>query len=231
MTDSVAIRLPAADAAALWLSGIPARLVAVCVTLCLAATAAAVEGRAHGLGKAADKVLLVGTRPGMFLALLLGVWLSQQASATESALAAPARWPAVASRALVAWLAGALLLLITAAACTALSAALGDGASVSAAGGVVLAGGFYATLGAGAGSCGRGAAIAALTFVATVDTLIPVADPGAGRFLPGGASAALSGGLDGMLPGWLGAVVLVGYALVLVLLASYLLIRRDLDGA
>jgi hypothetical protein len=52
--------------------------------------------------------------------------------------------------------------------------------------------------------------------------------PGLDRWLPEGAALALTAPGDGTLPMWAGGLVFAAYGLVLALLGSRLVVRRDL---
>jgi ABC-2 type transport system permease protein len=94
--------------------------------------------------------------------------------------------------------------------------------------GVMLLGGIaavtiYAAVGVGVGSLIRNqtaALLVALAWVLVIEALLVGFVPEVGKWIPGGAAAALTGAANraasgGMLPMWAGALLLVGYGLVL----------------
>jgi hypothetical protein len=79
------------------------------------------------------------------------------------------------------------------------------------------------------------AIVLALVWVLLVESLIVAFLPAVGRWLPGGAaSAVLQAGVGGgggpaqLLPVWGGALVMLGYAVVLAWLAALTTLRRDI---
>ena len=101
--------------------------------------------------------------------------------------------------------------------------------------GILATAGLYGTLGVAIGALVRNqlAAVAvAITWLLVVEGLLIVLlrAPGLYRWLPGGASDALTGAHpDGtLLPMWGGALLLAAYALALAAIATRLTVRRDI---
>ena len=77
------------------------------------------------------------------------------------------------------------------------------------------------------------AVVGSLAYLFVVEQLLVALRPGVGRWLPGGANAAVLQLGDvattrgDLLPPWGGALLLVAYAVVLSVLAARLTLRRD----
>ncbi len=104
------------------------------------------------------------------------------------------------------------------------------------AGGAVLGAALYAVLGVAVGTLVRNqiaALLGALVWVLLVEALLVAFLPAVGRWLPGGALSAVlqSTGLGNAtyLPVWGGALLLLGYALVLAGAAAATTLRRDVS--
>lgn len=106
-------------------------------------------------------------------------------------------------------------------------------------GGVVLAYALYALAGVGLGSLLKNqiaAIVTAIGWVLVADTVLNIALPDLGKWLPGGAVNALTrsaGELTGgprieTLPPWGGALLLLGYGLVFAAIAAMTTTRRDI---
>jgi heme A synthase len=105
--------------------------------------------------------------------------------------------------------------------------------------GLTLAGIGYALLGVAVGALVRNqiaALVGALVWVMVIDPLIQGLLPDVGKYTPAGAASSLTnavgfntGGFDAdaYLPMWAGGLLLFGYALVLLVLASRLTVARD----
>jgi hypothetical protein len=103
---------------------------------------------------------------------------------------------------------------------------------------VVLAGAAVATVLSGIAGVGIGALIpnqtAAITvtllWIFTVEGILVAFTPSVGRWLPGGASAAMTDiatPAGGLLPMWAGALVFTAYGLTFAAAGTHLLVRRD----
>jgi ABC-2 type transport system permease protein len=92
----------------------------------------------------------------------------------------------------------------------------------------------YAVLGVAVGALIRNqiaAIVGALAWVLIVEQLIVAFLPEVGKWLPGGAASAMfQASVPGgeLLEAWAGALVFVGYALVLAVLGTRLTVRRDI---
>jgi ABC-2 type transport system permease protein len=108
--------------------------------------------------------------------------------------------------------------------------------------GLVLLGGIgvtavYGAIGVGVGSLIRNqtAALAvALAWVLIVESLLVGFAPEIGRWIPGGAAAALSGAANraasgGLLPMWAGALLFAGYGVAFAVGGSRFTMRRDIS--
>lgn len=104
--------------------------------------------------------------------------------------------------------------------------------------GALLGMALYAVLGISVGALIRSqvaAIVIALVWVALLEAVVALALPAVGKWLPGGAlSAAMNSRLGSdfteadLLPAWLGALVLAGYSLAFLAIASQTTIRRDI---
>lgn len=100
--------------------------------------------------------------------------------------------------------------------------------------GAVAATALYALVGVGVGSLIRNqtAAVAiALVWVMIVEGLVVSLLPEVGRWLPGGAAAAITGAATGdgaMLPMWAGACVLAAYGVAFAAAGSRFVMRKDI---
>jgi hypothetical protein len=101
------------------------------------------------------------------------------------------------------------------------------------AGGVLLSCALYGILGVSVGALIKNqvaAVVVALVWTFVVEALVVALLPSVGKWLPAGANnAILQGSRPGasFLPVWGGALVLVGYAVVLALVAARTTLRRD----
>ncbi len=105
--------------------------------------------------------------------------------------------------------------------------------------GLVIAGVGYALLGMAVGALVRNqiaALVGALVWVSLIDPILSAFLPEVGKYTPGGAASALTNAVgfntsgfdaDAYLPMWAGALLLFGYALVLIVAASRLTVTRD----
>jgi ABC-2 type transport system permease protein len=99
--------------------------------------------------------------------------------------------------------------------------------------GVVAATMLYAAIGVGLGALLANQTLAvtvAVIWTAIVEGLLVSLAPGVGRWLPGGASSALTNATTtngGLLPMWAGAIVLTGYAAAFTVTGARSLQRRD----
>jgi hypothetical protein len=88
-------------------------------------------------------------------------------------------------------------------------------------------------IGVGIGALVRNQNIAVtgvLVWTVGIETLLVTFVPEIGRWLPGGASSALTGVATperGLLAGWAGALVLAAYATAFVAAGARVLVRRD----
>ena len=92
---------------------------------------------------------------------------------------------------------------------------------------------FWGWIGVGIGALVRHqvpALMIPLAWLLVVETLLRAYDLGAGRWwLPGGAGDGLAGSpAPGVLPAWLAALVLAGYALALSVPGAWRLLRSDI---
>jgi len=103
---------------------------------------------------------------------------------------------------------------------------------------VVLAGAAVATVLSGIAGVGIGALIpnqtAAITvtlvWMFTVESILVAFAPSVGRWLPGGASAAMTDAATpagGLLPMWAGALLFTAYGLAFAAVGTHFLVRRD----
>lgn len=104
--------------------------------------------------------------------------------------------------------------------------------------GIVLVGALVATALSGVLGVGLAAlvphqntaVVGALIWMTTVEALLVAFKPDVGRWLPGGASAALTETATangGMLPMWAGALVFAGYGMAFAAAGTALVLRRD----
>jgi ABC-type transport system involved in multi-copper enzyme maturation permease subunit len=105
--------------------------------------------------------------------------------------------------------------------------------------GLVLAGIGYALLGVAVGAVVRNqiaALVGALVWVMVIDPLIQGLLPDVGKYTPAGAASSLTNAVgfdtsgfdaDAFLPMWAGGLLLLGYAVVLLVVASRLTVTRD----
>ena len=90
-------------------------------------------------------------------------------------------------------------------------------------------------MGVGVGALLRnqvGAIVGALVYLYVVEPIISSipATAGAFKWLPGGATQAMTASFEGpdILEPWQGALVLLGYGLVAAVLGTFLAVRRDI---
>jgi hypothetical protein len=108
--------------------------------------------------------------------------------------------------------------------------------------GVILLGGIaaitiYAAVGVGVGSLIRNqtaAVVVALAWVLVIESLLVSFVPEVGKWIPGGAAAALTGAANraasgGMLPMWAGALLFAGYGLAVAAAGTRFTMRRDVS--
>ncbi len=99
--------------------------------------------------------------------------------------------------------------------------------------GVVAATMLYAAIGVGLGALVVNQTVAvtvAVIWTAIVEGLVVSLAPGVGRWLPGGASSALTNATTangGLLPMWAGAILLTGYAVTFAVAGARAVQRRD----
>jgi ABC-type transport system involved in multi-copper enzyme maturation permease subunit len=105
--------------------------------------------------------------------------------------------------------------------------------------GLVIAGLGFGLIGVGLGALVRNqiaAIVIGLAWVAFLDPIIGLALPTVGKYTPGGAVGALTNGVgfntsgfdpDAYLPMWAGALLLLGYAVVITVIAYQVTVKRD----
>jgi len=161
---------------------------------------------------------------------------------SHTLMAAPARWPVALAKVIAYALLGIGLGLAAVVATYAIALpwasargagiSLGDELALRIAAGTLLANACFAAIGVGLGAVMREQVVALIVGVGwmlIVDGIVPGVLPAVGRFLPGGAQAAvLESQTDGMLVQELGALVLLGYVAAFAAAGTVLLRRRDL---
>lgn len=196
------------------------------------------------------RVALSSASAGQVILLVLGILVLTQefrfGTATPSFLVTPKRGRVLAAKLVAVTLAGALFALVAVLFSVALSVLLMRlrGLEIGLEGpleqtllGAVLVTVLYGPIGIAVGALVRNqvaAVVGALAYVFVVEQLLVALLPDVGRWLPGGASAAvlqlgdLATTRGDLLPPAGGALLLVAYAVGLSLLAARLTLRRDL---
>lgn len=219
----------------------------------VAVLTAALVALTAGLGDLADLrgddglrgVLSVGGAVAYPAAYVLGVLGTagehRHGTVTGAVLAAPARWPVVAAKAVAYGLAGAVLGLVGFAVALAVGAPwlsardagidLGRGLPWLVGLGSVAAAALYGVVGVGVAAAVRSqtAALAGgLAWILVLDVATVLATSEVGRWLPGGAALSLvrAGGDDDVLPMGGAAGLLAAYGLLLALVGAAALVRR-----
>lgn len=197
------------------------------------------EGVRHVLSAASSGSLIV-----LIIGILVVAGEFRHSTATSTFLISPDRTAVVRAKLAASAIAGTVIAL--AASALTLAIALPWLASrnvdVNIFGGdvaVALFGGIaatilYAFVGVGVGALIRNqttAVVAALIWVMVVEGLLVSSVPSIGRWLPGGAAAALSAastGRGGLLPLWGGALLFAAYGLTFAAAGARFVIRRDI---
>lgn len=237
------VRLP------LWL--LVTTLALVTLSVCVTVLTAGLEGAPLTLE---DPQLLArgvaSASGGNLLILVLGILMLTQefrfGTATPSFLTTPKRERVVVAKLLAVVVTGALFALASAVLALGLSWALiavrggevrFDGTVLEVLAGVLLVLLLYGPIGIGVAALVRNqiaAVVGALAWVFVVEQLLVALWPEVGRWTPGGATAAvlqlgdLATTRGELLPVWGGALLLIGYAVVLSALGAGLTLRRDL---
>ncbi len=187
---------------------------------------------------------------GTTIALVLGILLLTQefrfGTATPSFLVTPRRERVLAAKLVAVTLVGLLFAVVSVLWAATLTTALLrlrgidvqlQGPLVETVLGSLLAVSLYGPIGIAVGALVRNqvaAVTGALAWTFVVEQLLVALLPDVGRWLPGGASAAvlslgeLATSRGELLPAWGGALLLVGYAVGLSAVAARLTLRRDL---
>ena len=219
------------------------------VNIAVTISTAGMPGAGPALDSAAGiRQVLSSASSGAVLVLLLGILLMageyRHSTVTSTFLVTPVRSRVVAAK----LVAGALIGVLIAVAASAITVAVAlpwlasEGVTVSLLSrdvGVVLLGAtaataLYALVGVGLGAMLRNqtaAVVTALVWTTVVESILVVAAPQVGRWLPGGANAALSGLTTpggSLLPMWAGAAVFLAYGLVFALVGIRVTARRDI---
>lgn len=196
------------------------------------------------------RLALSSASAGTTIVLVLGILVLTQefrfGTATPSFLVTPRRERVLLAKLLAVSVVGALYAAVSVLYAVALAVLLLrlrgtevvlEGPLVGTVLGAVLAVVLYGPIGIAVGALVRNqvaAVVGALAWTFVVEQLLVALLPDVGRWLPGGASAAvlslgeLATTRGELLPPWAGALVLVGYAVGLSLLAARLTLRRDL---
>jgi hypothetical protein len=221
-------------------------LAAVVVTVAFVAVAAGVADRADLRGAScARDVLSVGGATAYPVSFVLGVLgmagALRHGSIVRSVLAVPARWPIVATTAVVHAVLGLALGLAAFLLALAVGAPvashrdaafdLGGGLAWKMALGAALAAAVYGALGVAVAAIVRSrtaALVGGLVWIFVLDIATGAVTSGVGKLLPGGAATSLlrAGGGSDRLSMATSVLVLLGYGVVLVAVASVVLTRR-----
>jgi ABC-2 type transport system permease protein len=205
---------------------------------------------ALGTGEGIRNVMSSGSS-GAIIALIIGILIMagefRHSTVTSTFLVSPKRGRVVGAKIVASAMVGAGIAIVAAALTLAISIPWLASKHVhpqffSHNVGVVLLGGIaataiYAAVGVGLGSLIRNqmaAVIVALAWVLVVEALLVAFVPEVGRWIPGGAAAALTGVANraasgGLLPMWAGALLLVGYGLVFAVSGARFTMRRDVS--
>lgn len=188
---------------------------------------------------------------GNVLLAVLGILMLTQefrfGTATPSFLTTPKRGRVVAAKLVAVVLAGAVFAVLSVLLALVLSYALIavrggdavlDGTVVEVLAGCLLVLVLYGPIGIGVGALVRNqiaAVVVTLAWMFVVEQLLVALLPEIGKWTPGGATAAVlqlgdlaTAGRGDLLPPWAGALLLVGFALLLAGLGARLTLRRDL---
>jgi len=201
------------------------------------------------LGEDALRQLVgVPNAPLTLAALILGILGMagefRHGTATPTFLVTPARGRVVAAKLAAAAVAGLAVALVASAVVLAIAlpwlpakgvqVPLADPGLAARVAGLAAAVALHAVLGTGLGAVLRNqfAAVVAglLLWQGGVEDLVVgvLGRPGLGRWLPGGAAAALTAPGEGTLAMWAGALVLAAYGLTLAVVGGRLVVSRDL---
>jgi ABC-2 type transport system permease protein len=201
------------------------------------------------LGEDALRQLVgVPNGPLTLAALLLGILGMagefRHGTATPTFLVTPRRGRVVAAKLAASAIAGLAVALVAVVVVLAIAVPwlpakgihvpLADPGLAARVGGLAAAVALYAVLGTGIGALLRNqfAAVVAglLLWQGTVEDVVVgvLGRPGLGRWLPGGAAAALTSPGEATLAMWAGALVLAAYGLVLAVVGGRLVVSRDL---
>ena len=195
------------------------------------------------------QLVLVPAQPLTLAALVLGILGMtgelRHGTATSTFLVTPVRGRVVAAKLAAAAGTGLAMALVASAAVFAVAlpwlrakgieATVADGGVLARVAGLAAAVALYAVLGVGLGAVVRNQVAALvvglLWWSQGVERILAgvLAQPGLERWLPVGATSALTAPGDGTLPMWAGGLVLAVYGLVLALLGGRLVARRDLS--
>lgn len=237
------VRLP------LWL--LLATLALVALSVCATVLTAGREGAPLALDDPGLLAAAVSSASaGATVVLVLGILsLTQEfrfGTAAPSFLVTPRRGRVLAAKLVAVSLTGLLFALASAVVALVLSVVLigvrggearFDGAVAEVLAGAVLVLVLYGPIGIGVGALVRNqvaAVVGSLAYLFVVEQLLVLLLPEVGRWLPGGAVAAvlqlgaLATTRGTLLPVWGGVLLLVAYAAALSLLAARLTLRRDL---
>jgi hypothetical protein len=229
-----------------------AALVITAISVISAMTSAGRSGGGPALnGPVGIRNVMSGGSSGGIIVLIMGIFIMagefRHSTITATFLTSPMRGRVVAAKIAVSTLVGSAVAVIASALTLAISIPwLADKhlhvALLSQNVGLVLLGGIatmaiFAAIGVGVGSLIRNqtaAVVVALVWVLVVESLLVGFVPTVGRWIPGGAAAALDGAANrvasgGLLPMWAGAVLLAGYGLVFAVGGTRFSMRRDVS--
>jgi ABC-2 type transport system permease protein len=193
--------------------------------------------------------IFVSAGAGGIFALALGILASageeRHGTLTQAFLAVPARTPVLVAKIVTGALVGLAFGIVSCVFCTAVAlpwtASQGEAISLSSGelwtvlGGVTLSTALYGALGAGLGELiGRQvpALLVSLGWFVVAESAIVAALPDVGKWLPGGASGALtrSPDADDLLPmGW-GGLLMLGYVVVFAAVGVIVARRREVGA-
>lgn len=225
-----------------------ASLAFVPVTIALALNGAGKDGNAALESSEGVRNVIAAASAGTLMLLLIGILVMagefRHNTATSTFLLSPDRSRVVGAKLAATGLVGvgvaiASSLLTLAIALPWLSAEGVDVGPRAGDIGIVLLGALLATVVSAVAGVGVGALVpnqtvavtVALVWMMTVEALLVSFKPEIGRWLPGGASSALTEvatANGGLLPMWGGALLLAGYGLVFATAGTRLLLRRDI---
>jgi ABC-2 type transport system permease protein len=185
---------------------------------------------------------------GSILTLVLGIIGTTQEyrhrTATPTFLASPRRGRVIAAKLLAYLVAGVVFAVVICAVDVLVASVYGgarggapslSGDNLQVLGGAALSLVLYTVIGVGVGALFRnqvGAIVGSLVYLFVIENIIAGigAISGVYKWLPGGASAALTATTQGpdLLDQWQGGVLLLAYALVFSLVGTLLAVRRDI---